>query len=151
MKKMLFFLVLFIPFFTACNTDEKNYDLNTFSYGLGEENSNGLISFEIEIIVPSDSSMGIKTNSIKPVVSTWVENKIIDINIDDIKNGNSKKNEILNIKGTVAFDRGDLDFDELEKKNQTEQAFKGITFTNKNKDSYEITYINEKLNIEKNK
>ncbi|MDQ0273960.1 hypothetical protein [Cytobacillus purgationiresistens] len=148
MKKVI--LVSLLPFYlilSAC-TQNQTYDINEFSYGLGEnESSQSSIKFEIEIIIPKDNSKRIDTSSIKPIVGSWVKNKVINVDIKDIKDNDIENSNLLYIKGEVSFDNEGLSYEELEKLNKKEPAFLGLSFINESKNSYDITFQKNNVDV----
>ncbi|WP_433957853.1 hypothetical protein [Cytobacillus horneckiae] len=147
-KGLLVFLLPFFIFLSAC-TQNQSYDINGFSYGLGEnENAESNISFEIEIIIPNDNSKNIDTSSIKPIVSSWLEDKVKDVNIKDVNDNVYEDENILKIKGEVTFDNKGLSYEELEELNEKEQAFLGVSFINEDEEKYDITFLNNKVSVE---
>ncbi|MEX3713341.1 hypothetical protein ABFV99_13135 [Cytobacillus horneckiae] len=148
MKKGLLLLLLpFFIFLSAC-TQNQSYDVNGFSYGLGEtKNAESNISFEIEIIIPDDKSKNIDISSIKPIVSPWIEDKVKDVNIKDANDNVYEDENIYKIKGEVTFDNNGLSYDELEELNEKEPAFLGVSFINEDEEKYDITFLNNKVSV----
>lgn len=150
MKKVI--LVLLLPFFvllSACTQNQnQSYDVNEFLYGLGEnEKAESSIRFEIEIIIPDNDSKKIDTLSIKPIVGSWVEDKVKDVNIKDVKNTVNEDDNLLEIKGEVTFDNEGLSNDKLEELNKKEPAFLGISFINEDEKKYDITFQENKVSV----
>ncbi|NRG43911.1 hypothetical protein HRF87_03940 [Bacillus sp. CRN 9] len=148
MKKVI--LVLLLPFFvllSACTQNQnQSYDINEFLYGLSEnERAESSIRFEIEIIIPDNDSKKIDTLSIKPIVGSWVEDKVKDVK--DVKNTVNEDDNLLKIKGEVTFDNEGLSNDELEELNKKEPAFLGISFINEDEKKYDITYQENKVSV----
>ncbi|MEC1159103.1 hypothetical protein [Cytobacillus horneckiae] len=150
MKKV--FLVLLLPFFvllSACTQNpNQSYDINEFLYGLSEnERAESSIRFEIEIIIPDNDSKKIDTLSIKPIVGSWVEDKVKDVNIKDVKNTVNEDDNLLEIKGEVTFDNEGLSNDKLEELNKKEPAFLGVSFINEDEKKYDITFQENEVSV----
>ncbi|NRG44936.1 hypothetical protein HRF87_09180 [Bacillus sp. CRN 9] len=152
MKKAIF--ISLFPFFlllSAC-TQNQTYDINGLSYGLGEnESSQRLISFEIEVIIPKDKNEQIDTSSIEPIVGSWVKDKVINVDIKDIKNNEIENGNLLSIKGDISFDNEGHSYEKLEELNQKEPAFLGVSFKNKSKKMYDITFQNNNVVVKEKK
>ncbi|MBN6886326.1 hypothetical protein ACUXCC_000990 [Cytobacillus horneckiae] len=150
MKKV--FLVLLLPFFvllSACiQNQNQSYDINEFLYGLSEnERAESSIRFEIEIIISDNDSKKIDTLSIKPIVGSWVEDKVKDVHIKDVKNTVNEDDNLLEIKGEVTFDNEGLSNDKLEELNKKEPAFLGVSFINEDEKKYDITFQENEVSV----
>lgn len=117
-------------------------------YGLSEnERAESSIRFEIEIIIPDNDSKKIDTLSIKPIVGSWVEDKVKDVNIKDVKNTVNEDDNLLEIKGEVTFDNEGLSNDKLEELNKKEPAFLGVSFINEDEKKYDITFQENEVSV----